>query len=460
MYPLKKTSLFIKSRNLVKRNFEAKTRTVLKNVTYSVIIKIGTIAISFLSVPLLLNYLDGSIYGVWITILTFTSWFTLFDLGLGNGLKNRLIQFAATKETDLAKSHVSTTYITMALICSSVCIFCLLVNPIVPWQLIFNIPKQLVTSVATATFIMLVFTMASLFLKLINNLLHANQQSYKVDIITFISQLVGFLAIYGARLFLKPSIVTVAIMFTLSQLLVLLIVNIYLFLRSFKSLMPSVKNFDRKLTREVVGVGGMYFLIQIAGLVMYMTDNFIISALLGPQQVTIYNLALKYFSVLTMGWGLLLTPLWPMITKAYYSADLAWIDKTHKKMIGLWGLTIVVGLIIFWCSNLFYRLWIGTTVIVPQSVSLTMLIYSYVSIFATIMATFINGIGKIKLQAYITVVLALFNIPLAIFFSRTLNWGLIGVPISTTFCLVISSVLAFIQCRKIINNASTGLWHK
>jgi O-antigen/teichoic acid export membrane protein len=458
MRAVKKIKSLLEKKGLIKTNSQSKTQTVVLNVTYSVLIKGVNVLLTFLSVPLLLNYLDSVQYGVWITILTFTSWFTLFDLGLGNGLKNKLIEFITDGQMETAKKHVSTTFITMGAICCGVSVMFFFLSHFLPWKTIFNIPEQLAKQVGLVTVIMLAFTMAAMFLKLIYNLLHAHQQSYKVDAINFVSQLAGFFSLVFAKVYLKSSLLTVAFLYSSSQLLALVIANIYFFQGLYRHLMPSFKNYERILVKEVVSMGGLFFLIQVAGLVMYMTDNFIISTLFGPQQVTIYNLALKYFSVLSVAWGLLLVPIWPMVTKAYYSDDLNWIKQTVKNLLKLLMVTIAGGVGIYIFSNIFYKIWIGTAVSVPSSVNLTMLIYTLVSVFATMLSTIINGMGKIKMQAYITVILAILNIPMAILFSRILHWGVIGIPIATTVCLTISSVFALIQSKKLLNKGAKGLW--
>jgi O-antigen/teichoic acid export membrane protein len=446
--------------NKIKLNLDAKTKTVATNIVYSIGIKILTIGVSFLSVPLLINYLNSVQYGIWVTILTFTSWFTLFDLGLGNGLKNKLIEFVTSNNTTSARQYVSTTYISMSLICGAIGLMVCVISPFISWSTVFNVSDALQNSVSISTTIILLFTLLSMILRLINNLLHANQQSYKVDMINLVTQLVGFGSILLAKLLLKPSLQIVALTFSMSQLIVLLCANIYLFRKSFKNLIPSIKSYDYKLTKEVLNISGRFFFIQIAGLIMYMTDNFLIATLLGPNDVTVYNIALKYFTVLLTGWALILTPLWPMTTKAYFSGDITWINNTIKKLIGLWFITIVAGIIMLLLANMFYNIWIGKAVFIPPSVSLSMLFYSCISVFATIIATFINGIGKITLQAYITGFVAIINIPLAVFFSKTLNWGLVGVPFATTTCLLISSTFAVIQLHKIINLKASGIWDK
>lgn len=441
-------------------NIDAKTKTVAKNVIYSGGIKIATVCISFLSVPILINYLNSTQYGIWLTIITFTSWFTLFDLGLGNGLKNKLIEFTAQGNASSARKYVSTTYVSMTLICSLICLGVYFLNPLIPWNKIFNVKGSLNSYISAATSTVLIFTLASMVLRLINNLLHANQQSYKVNVVNLVSQLAGFISLLVVKELCAPSLIVVALAFSLSQGLILLIINIYLFRTSFKDLVPSFISFDFKLIREVTNMGGRFFFIQIAGLVMYMTDNFIIASLFGPDDVTIYNIALKYFGILTMGWALIVIPLWPMTTKAYYTNDMVWINDMIKKMMKLLLLTIVIGVVMLLISNTFYRIWIGNKIVISAAVSMVILFYSCVSVFATIMATFINGIGKIKLQAYITCFVAVINIPLAILFSKTLGWGLIGVPLATTVCLIISSFFAFLQSRRLISERAFGLWNK
>lgn len=445
---------------ILKMSIDAKTKIIVKNIAYSGGIKIATVCVSFLSVPLLINYLNSTQYGIWLTIITFTSWFAIFDLGLGNGMKNKLIEFLAVNDLISAKKYVSTTYLSMTLVCFIVLLVVLVLNPLIPWNQVFNITGALNSSISTATSIVLIFTLVSMILRLMNSLLHAYQQSYKVDVISLISQLLGFISLLLAKEFFEPSLIVMALVFSLSQGFILLIINIYLFRTTFKALIPSFKSFDRKLIKGVTNLGGRFFFIQIAGLIMYMTDNFIIARLFGPGEVTVYNIALKYFGILSMGWAMIAVPLWPMTTKAYYLNDMVWINKMIKKLVKLWVLTIALGLIMFLISNIFYKLWIGNKVIIPTSVSISLLFYSCVSVFATIMATFINGIGKIKMQAYITGFVAIVNIPLAIFFSRGLSWGVIGVPIATTVCLIISSFFAFVQSHKIINLKAAGIWNK
>ena len=79
-------------------------------------------------VPLLLNYLDAERYGVWLTLTSIVGWFTFFDAGLGNGLRNNLTEAFAKGNMIQAKEYISTTYAIIGLIFFSVLILFFFIN--------------------------------------------------------------------------------------------------------------------------------------------------------------------------------------------------------------------------------------------------------------------------------------------------------------------------------------------
>ena len=65
---------------------EERSRVVKKNILYSFAVRFVSILMSFLLVPVTIDYLNPMRYGIWITLSTILSWIDYFDLGLGNGL--------------------------------------------------------------------------------------------------------------------------------------------------------------------------------------------------------------------------------------------------------------------------------------------------------------------------------------------------------------------------------------
>ena len=63
-----------------------RSRKAKKNVMASFIFKGLNICLGFLLLPIALNYVDKSVYGIWLIISSIISWLGFFNIGLGNGL--------------------------------------------------------------------------------------------------------------------------------------------------------------------------------------------------------------------------------------------------------------------------------------------------------------------------------------------------------------------------------------
>ena len=98
----------------------ARTLRAKKNIAASFLIKGASIVIGLMLVPLTINYLEPTKYGIWITLSSIIGWFGFFDIGLGHGLRNRFAEALAKGKHELARSYVSTTYAILSLIIGGV----------------------------------------------------------------------------------------------------------------------------------------------------------------------------------------------------------------------------------------------------------------------------------------------------------------------------------------------------
>ena len=115
-----------------------RTKNIVKHIGWSMVYKVGSIAANFALVPLTINYLDTENYGVWLTLSSFVSWFSFFDIGLGNGLRNKFAEAKALGNVEEAQAFVSTAYyaigcISLVAICAFLC-----VNGHASWVDVFN----------------------------------------------------------------------------------------------------------------------------------------------------------------------------------------------------------------------------------------------------------------------------------------------------------------------------------
>ncbi len=97
---------------MTKKNYTlgGRTENYLKQTFMSFFYKGGALILSFLMVPLNLEYLGNLKYGIWATLFSIISWVTFFDLGLGNGMKNKVTEALSKKDFQSAREYISTAY--------------------------------------------------------------------------------------------------------------------------------------------------------------------------------------------------------------------------------------------------------------------------------------------------------------------------------------------------------------
>ena len=79
-----------------------------RNILLSVVLKIIGLATSLLIVPVTLHYLQKEEYGIWMAISSVLYWFSFFDIGLGNGMRNYLTKSISTGHLEMGRAYLST----------------------------------------------------------------------------------------------------------------------------------------------------------------------------------------------------------------------------------------------------------------------------------------------------------------------------------------------------------------
>ncbi|MFZ4706090.1 MAG: lipopolysaccharide biosynthesis protein [Bacteroidales bacterium] len=429
-----------------------------KNILNSLIIKGLSIFISLFGVPLTIHYINPTQYGVWITLSSIIAWFGFFDIGFGNGLRNKLAESMAKGENKLARIYVSTTYAILAIIICIVLLLFFIVNPFLNWSKILNTPPEMAGELSLLALIVFVFFCMQFVLQLITTILNANQQSAKASLFSFLGSLFSIIIIFILTKTTSGNLLYLGFVFGATPVLVFLSSSIWFYSHQYKKYAPSIKFVKFRYARDLMTLGLKFFLIQIAVIILYQTSNIIIAQLYGPAQVTTYNIAYKYFSVIPMGFGIIMMPFWSAYTEAWVKKDIDWIRNSIKKLINIWIIICIVSVIMLIFSNFIYRIWVGKEIVVPISISSVIALYVVLNAWCGIFSLFLNGVGKIKLQLYSALFGAIVNIPLAIFLGK--HFGVAGVVFSTCLLALTSAVWSPIQYYKIINNTAKGIWDK
>ena len=451
---------------IIKSFFKGHKRTIKakKNIIASFIVKGFSIIIGFLLIPLTLDYLDKVNYGIWLTLTAFLGWFTFFEIGLGNGLKNKLAEALAVKDYKLGKIYVSTTYAILGIVVSVVAILFFIANFFIDWVIVLNTEEYMSEELTTLAFIIFGFFFLRFVIRLIGIVLAADQRPAIANTFGPIGNFISLILIYILTLTTKGSLLYLAWVLSVVPVLVLIIVSIYFYKNDYKKIAPSFKYVNFKYAKDLLNLGIKFFIIQISALIMFQSSEIIIAQFYGPAEVTPYNIAYKLFSVIMMVFTIIISPFWAAYTEAWVTKDTNWIKNTTKSLLYVWGGMVVLALVLFLVSDIFFDFWIGKdkmkTIIISNRLKAALLLYFLLFTFGGIFNMFINGVGKLAVQMYSLLIGVIIFIPTALFFIKYLHWGIESVAVASIVANFYSPFIAPIQYFKLVNQKAHGIWNK
>lgn len=438
----------------------SRDKLIKKNILLSYIYKALDISLGFLLVPLVLSYLNEEQYGVWLLLFSLTGYFSFMDVGLSHGLRNKFAEAKAKDEVEKLRYYVSTTYAILAIIGSAFFLVFFIVNSFVNWERILNTKIILNDDLSILSlFVFGAFSLQFVF-KIILTILTADQRPSIINLQGFLIKCLQVTTILILIKFTEGSLLMLGAAFSMIPIVSLIGLTIYYFSKDYKYIRPKITYVDFSYLKDIMNVGIKFFFITVAAIVLFSTDNLIITQLYGPEQVTPYQIANKYFGMSLMLFAIIVQPLWSAVTDAFHKDDFDWIKNTMKKMNKIWLLFSAGTLFMLIISPYFFKIWLGDKVHISFTLSFFWFVFIVIQSYNMIYTYFINGVGKLKVQLYITLFSILFNIPASIFLAKTLNMGVSGVIMATTISMLLSAVIKTIQYNKIINLRAHGVWNK
>lgn len=428
-----------------------RTTLILKNVGFSFIIKGWSAIVALLLVPITLKCLGNFNNGVWLTISSLLIWIDNMDIGLGNGLRNRLAENIAKGNEVRGREIVSSTFFMLIFIIvpTVIALTCIVYFTDI-YSFLNVLPSQIPNLRGTiATAILLVG--ATFIFKIIGNFYFALQLPAISYFLVSFGQTLSLILTYIAYYTNEHSFLSIVVINTCAPLIVYLLAYPYTFIHKYPQYRPSLKYFNKGIVKDVTLLGFKFFFIQIASAVVFLSSNILISKLFTPMLVTPFQISYRYLNMLLTLFLIISTPLWSATTDAYQRKDYTWLNNTYKRMNYTLLIFFFILLAMVLCSNFIYKLWIGNMIVIPVSLTITTAIYVYEIIVSTNFSNFLNGMGILKYQMICTVFAAIAYIPLAYLFSRIHQdiISIVWVMIIINFPGLIANIFVF---RKALQN--------
>lgn len=425
----------------------------------SFVLKVVSTGINYYLVPLLLGVLSKEDYGIWITLSTMLIWSQFFDVGLGNGLKNYLSQAVAREDVNEQASVVGTGAIAMLLIGTT--LFCALSAAVdlIDWNSFFGVSRdrpldqvlRVVGSLMILQFLLSITT--SIFQAL---------RVYSIgDVFASCTQFLSLLYVLAVKYESGcASLESFAITMSAIPSVVLSVITLYLIYLKWGVWKFRVSMFSWRLLKNIANLGLGFMITKAGALMIVAADTFLITSFIDASSVVDYNVTYKYFGVVLLLFSVIANPLWVAFNDAWTKDDFSWIRNTINKLLKLWA-AIPFALLIMWILGPWvFDFWSAGKLQFQPILGGCMALYMAVYTFNSIFNQFINGVGKIRVNVLISVIILILNIPLSRVLSIDLDLGVTGILIATLFLVLLKAATFPYQYWLIISKRSYGIWAK
>ena len=436
---------------------DERTALMRKNILLSFLIKGWSGVVTLLLVPVTLHCLGEYKNGLWLTISSMLIWIDNLDIGLGNGLRNQLATHLAHGDTQKAREAVTSTFVMLAIIIVPIMLLAIAAAHYADLYAFINVDHSLITNLESVVVVSIIFVCSTFIFKFIGNVYLGLQLPAVNNLLVTIGHTLALVGTYAVYLSGSHSLMWIAVVNTCGPLAAYLLAYPYTFYTKYPHLRPALRYFRREAVAGLFGIGVKFFMLQISGILLFMTSNIIISKLFSPAMVTPYQIAYRYFTIAMMIFTIISTPYWTATTDAYERGDIKWISDSRRRLDLILLAILAMLAVMVLLSQPLYTIWVGGEVHISYTLSTLMALYMAVILVSLSYSYYLNGMGALTLQLIMTLAAAIVFIPLT--YAATRLWPDINcVVLVMTLVNVPGLVLNIIQYRKLVTGTATGIW--
>ena len=410
-------------------------------------------------VPLTLHCLGVYENGLWLTISSLLIWIDNLDIGLANGLRNKLAVHLALGEKIEAQKTVSSTFYMLVLLfipiifLINIWIFC------VDTYQFFNVDSDIVNNLNVILHVSAILVCTTFIFKFIGNFYMALQLPAINNALNTLGQTIALLGVVVLYVTGIHSLLCVALINTISPLIVYVVAYPITFYKKYPDLCPHISMVSKSSMKSLATTGIKFFVLQIAGVVLFMSTNILISRFFSPELVTPYQIAYRYFMVLQLIFVIICAPYWTATTDAYKKNDFEWIKKSNKLLDKMMTSLFIIAFFMVIFARPIYTIWIGDANAVSLPMTVIVAVYVMILVASMRYSYILNGFGTLRLQLIMTIIAAVLYIPLATLvcsYKNNLNYLLYVMCAVNLPGLLVNIV----QYYKIVNRRAKGIWLK
>lgn len=411
-------------------------RRVFSAMGTAVFGKGSVFVVNAISIPIVVRYLGAEKYGLWITISATIAMLFYFDIGIANTLTNLIAESYAEDNREAAGHYFATAFWMSVVVAVGLGSLGYVLWPHIDFAYLLHISNPaLVLEASRATMAAGLIFLCGMPVGLAAKALAGYQELHIANLFSAAGNLLALGAIVLVVM-LRGSLATLVAAYAGAIVLGSVSCLLWVCLVRRPWLLPVLGRVRLNLVRRVFSSGGQFFLIQIASLIVFNSDNLVISHFLSPAQVTPYSVTWRLVTYASAVQILSFQALWPAYAEAWTRGDMDWIRASYTRVrwvtAGTLGIACVV-LVPF--GRPIIRIWAGSVAVPSMPLLLLMCVWMAISAVALNQSCLLGATSRVRRQAISSVVAAIINLALSIYWVRTM--GTFGVLLATVVSYLI-----------------------
>lgn len=397
-----------------------------------------SVLVMVLTVSLTIKYLGAERFGVWMTIASFVGMLTFLDLGVGNALTSKVAQVAAENHPIALRQTISGGLGFLFVLGCIVGGFLYTLVDFLPWDRLIKVQDLVLRNEIRHT--VAVFSILfglNLFTNGLQRIFAGLQRAFEAHLVSVAGSFFSIFALWiltgqaaGIPYLLAA---TLGIQSITNLWLLLLLVKRNLFA------LNRIASDIRIETKQLLHVGGLFFVIQIATMVLWGADSLIISSSLGAAQVASFSIAQRLFQFITQPLNIFNDPLWAAYADANSRGEKAFIRKTlRSSLIGTSGICLVGAAVLLLVGQRVAGIWTGNAVNISLALLAAYGSWAVLDAVGHALAMFLNGCGIVKPQVVTVITLIIIMIPVKIFLIAKLGLAAMFTGQALCYLLIVS----------------------
>lgn len=402
-------------KNLDEQRISSRTRRLLEGAISGIVSKGMVLAANAVTIPITIRYLGAESFGIWITISTILSMLLVLDLGVANSLTNFTSQAYATGDQEQASTYSSTAFAILSAVSILLALIAWLVWPYFNWQNLFHLSSSSeVPTVSRAVAAALGIFLVGLPAGLAPKILGGYQELRTANLFTAAGSILNLAAVI-ALVHLHAGLVALVTASSAALVGINLLALAWIWTFHKPWLMPKARHIKQHAARSLMQTGTEFFLLQIAGLVVFNSDNLVVTHYAGPSQVASYSIAWRLVGYAAVIQTMIVPALWPAFSEAFARNDLSWIRDTFRRTMAItMGTAFVFALLFAIAGRTIIRLWAGHAAVPSQTLMLLMCVWILLSTYMNNTATVLVAAGRTRVQAWCSIAAAILNLVFSI----------------------------------------------